>query len=140
MITQEDRVEADPPAHALRVLIELYLEMSTVILWIVTTYSLVGDYQGIGGTYCLHLQGKDTGNMFLRNVGNSLQDRKLYSPEDHNCHIHHPITSNLKSLEIFASETRLFQVIYNKIVHIKSLKKKYSPPILFKRKLFTPYL
>jgi len=60
MITQEDRVEADPPAHALRVLIELYLEMSTVILWIVTTYSLVGDYQRIKGTHCLHIQGNSS--------------------------------------------------------------------------------
>lgn len=28
-----------------------------VVFWVVTPYSLVDDYQHLGGTYCLHLNG-----------------------------------------------------------------------------------
>jgi hypothetical protein len=48
--------------------------MSIIDFWFVTSCGLVGDYQRIGGTYSLYIQREDGSDMFLRNVGNHLQD------------------------------------------------------------------
>jgi hypothetical protein len=36
------------------------VKMSMLVSWVVTPYGLVGRYQRLGGTYCLHLQKMDT--------------------------------------------------------------------------------
>jgi hypothetical protein len=58
------------------------VKMWIVVFWVVTLYSIVGDYQHFRGTYNLHFQGRSEGNyfpedrsdMFLQNAGNHLQD------------------------------------------------------------------
>jgi hypothetical protein len=52
------------------------VKMSMPVFWVVTPCGLVGRYQLLRGTYCVHIHFSPEygGSMFLRNAGIYLQD------------------------------------------------------------------
>jgi hypothetical protein len=53
------------------------VQMSVLVLWVVTPCGLVGRYQRFGGTFCFHLQDlspEDGSGMFIRNYTNLVRE------------------------------------------------------------------